>query len=102
MSSNPWFWWQASDIFSFDIFDSLIDIIDFNANMMNTTIGIFVQKTFDWGFFSQWVQKFDFGIVQIDENYSDTMLWQIFRFTEKGVKNGLKMGQIGQNILAIT
>ena len=60
---------------------------------MNTTIGIFVQKTFDWGFFSQWVQKFNFGIVQIYENYSDTMFWQIFRFTEKGVKNGLKMGQ---------
>merc|ERR1711860_1841 len=65
---------QTSNFLSLQILNCLLNIVDFDANMMNPAILILVEKSLNRALFTQWFEKLDFCVVQIDENDRNSML----------------------------
>src|SRR4051794_12591816 len=55
------------------------DIGDFIANVMNSSVGVAVQKLGDRGSFAQRLDEFNLGVRQGDKDGNNTMLWQRHR-----------------------
>ena len=58
MSPNPRLWAQTADIFTLNVRYGRLNIVDFNADVMDATSLVLLQKACDWRLLAKRMQQF--------------------------------------------
>ena len=74
MGSDSWLGTQTSNIFTFNVCYSCLDVIDLNTDVVDTAGLVLIKETGDRRLLAQGVQQFQLCVGQLDKHRGDAML----------------------------
>lgn len=79
MSSDLWLGIETTDVVLLHYLNSLMNIVDFQADMVHAAERIFLEEAGNGRVGTERLQEFDFGVVDIDKDDGHTVFRKVFR-----------------------
>lgn len=92
VGTNLWLVADCPDLRLFALADSLLDVLDLDADVVETTRGVFVEERLNRALLTEGVEELELRVGQFHENSGNAVLGEILRGGDFGVEESLVHG----------
>jgi len=87
VGADAWLLGQEADLLGLQLLHRLLDVVDFDADVVHSSRFVLVQEGGDGAFVAQGMQEFELRVAQVDEHHRHAVGGQVLRIADGRPQN---------------